>query len=110
MEDYLWNEVYPWNISSAATTSNISNSATHETSLPVRGSSGATSRFRNQTRGTGSLYGNGLSDSTESEFTMDSDSSAQGSTSFLAWRAPLRRPQRRRNAEEAQGHQRNLRP
>lgn len=110
-EDYLRNEVYPWDISSAATAtiSNTSNGASRETNQ-VRGSSRTTSRFRKHSRETGSPYDFGPSDSTENEFTMDSDSSAQGSTSFLGRRAPLCRPERRKNAEEAQGRQRNVRP
>lgn len=104
-EDYLRNEVYPWD-SRPATMPNMRDSGTREANALVRGSSGA--RFRNRIRRNGSTFFNGQSDSTESEFTIDSDSSAHAS-SFLDRRAPPRRLQRR-NVEEVQEPQRSLRP
>jgi len=102
-EDYLRNEVYPWD-KRPATVPEMRDSATRETNAPVRGSS-----FRNRTRRNGAPFFNGQSDSTESEFTIDSDSSAHTSTSFLDRRVHPRRPQRR-NVEEVQEPQRSSRP
>jgi len=68
------------------------NSVTREANAPVRGSS-----FRNRTRRNGATFFNGQSDSTESEFTIDSDSSAHAPTSsFLDRRAPPRRPDQKK--------------
>lgn len=84
----------------------LSDIASRETNEPPR----VTSRFHNRMRRNGSPYFNGQSDSTESEFTMDSDSSAHVSTYFLGRRAPPRRPQRRRNVVEVQEPQKSSRP
>lgn len=108
-EDYLRNEVYPWD-SSPTVVANIGSHSTHETHALTWGASGGSSRPHVQKRATRSRLGHAPSDSTGSDFTMDSDSSAQGSSPFLGKRAQVRWPHRKRNAEEVPGPQRNARP
>lgn len=105
-EDYLRNEVYPWDFSPSEPTITLQRSVTSA----ARGAARGVSRSRTQRR-CGVRIDHGSDVATSSDFTMDSDSSAQDSSSvFLDKRTPGNRPNRRKNADEAVELQRHSRP